>query len=296
MKKTMLESVLQLIVSGVAMGFIYALVGIEYTLVWNSTGLLNFSHDKFIMLSAYIFAGTFVIRMGLPPALGVLASLLVMFLFGVLVAVGIFNPLRSMASPIFAVMGTVVLGRIISELVRLIWGPIPFTLPNYLTGTYQIGNIIIGRVNVWIIVISSLLVASLQIFFKTTKTGKAMRCVQQNKKAATLMGIDVSKNIVFTIVLSSLVCTVIGMLVIPLFTVDTAMANMIGLKGFSSGVIGGFGYLPGVIAGGVFLGVLENFSTIVLPAVYKDCVGFVLMIIFLLVRPSGILGHRKNLR
>ncbi|WP_331673156.1 ABC transporter permease subunit, partial [Enterocloster bolteae] len=93
--------IIQLIVSGLALGFIYALVAIEYTLIFNSTGLLNFSHDKFIMLGAYIFAAQFLMRMGTNPVAGVLATVLTMFIFGVLVATGIFNPLRNMTSPIF---------------------------------------------------------------------------------------------------------------------------------------------------------------------------------------------------
>ncbi len=290
----MLENALQLIISGIAMGYIYALVGIEYTLVWNSTGLLNFSHDKFIMIGAYIFAGTFIVNMGVNPIIGVLASLLIMFLLGSAVAIGIFNPLRNMSTPVFAVMGTVILGRIISEATRLIWGPTPFTLPEFLQGTVHFGNIVIPTANIWIIVVSTILVIGLQIFFKKTRTGKAMRCVQQNKKAATLMGINVTRNITFTIALSAMVCTIIGIMIIPLFNIDATMANMIGLKGFAAGVVGGFGYTPGAIVGGMILGIVENLSTTVIPAVYKDCVAFILMVLFLLINPSGVLGYRKN--
>ncbi|AEE91943.1 ABC-type transporter, integral membrane subunit [Tepidanaerobacter acetatoxydans Re1] len=289
----MIQNALQLTVSGIAMGFIYALVAIEYTLVWNSTGLLNFSHDKFIMISAYLFAGTFILRMNMTPMMGVIMSLLVMFIFGAVVAMTIFNPLRNMSSPIFAVMGTIVLGRILTELARIIWGPAPFSLPKFLSGKYKIGNVIIARANVWIIVVSLIIVAVMQFFFKATKAGKAMRCVSQNKMAASLMGIDVTKNIVLTIALSAMICTAIGILVIPLFNIDNTMANMIGLKGFAAGVVGGFGYLPGAIVGGLIIGILENISVTVFPAVYKDCVAFVLLIAFLLFKPTGVLGNRK---
>ena len=99
MKELTAEIIVQLIVSGLALGFIYALVSIEYTIIFNATGLLNFSHDKLIMLGAYVFAGQFVLRMGAPPAIAIIATVATMFLFGVLVATGIFNPLRNMASP-----------------------------------------------------------------------------------------------------------------------------------------------------------------------------------------------------
>jgi len=275
------------------MGCIYGLVGIEYTLVWNSTGLINFAHDKLIMLGAYVFAGTFIVKMGVNPIIGVLATLIVMFLFGSAVAIGIFNPLRNKPT-IFAVMGTVLLGRVISEAVRLIWGPTPFTLPTFLHGIVHIGNIVVATANIWIIVVSAVLVIGLTIFFRTTRTGKAMRCVQHNKTAAALMGIDVTRNIIFTIGLSAMVCTLIGILVIPLFTIDGTIGSMIGLKGFASGLVGGFGYLPGTVVGGIIIGIVENMSTIIIPATYKDVVAFILMVSFLLIEPSGLLGHGKN--
>lgn len=282
----------QLFVSGLAMGFIYALVGIEYTLIWNSTGLLNFSHDKLITLGAYVFGASMVLQYGLSKPLAIIFTFVVMFLFGCVVASGIFNPLRNMRSNIFAIMGTMILGRIIAEFIRLFWGPVPFTVPEWLTGTFKFNNFTITKANVIICVVSALVVAVLQAFLTFTKVGKAMRCVAQNKKASTLMGINVSQNICITTGISAIICSTIGFLTIPLFTINTTMAATIGLKGFSAGVVGGFGYIPGVIAGGIFIGIVENMAVAVLPAVYKDVVSFALLIIFLLVKPSGFLGKR----
>ena len=278
----------QLFVSGLAMGFIYALVGIEYTLIWNSTGLLNFSHDKLITLGAYVFGASMVLQYGLSKPLAIIFTFVVMFLFGCVVASGIFNPLRNMRSNIFAIMGTMILGRIIAEFIRLFWG----TVPEWLTGTFKFNNFTITKANVIICVVSALVVAVLQAFLTFTKVGKAMRCVAQNKKASTLMGINVSQNICITTGISAIICSTIGFLTIPLFTINTTMAATIGLKGFSAGVVGGFGYIPGVIAGGIFIGIVENMAVAVLPAVYKDVVSFALLIIFLLVKPSGFLGKR----
>ena len=288
-----LKIVTQLIVSGIALGFIYALVSIEYTLIFNSTGLLNFSHDKLIMMGAYVFAGQFVLGMGCSYLVATLATIVTMFLLGVLIAKGIFNPLRNMSSPIFAVIGTVIMGRIFKEIARLVWGATAFNIPGYLKGTYKLGHVVITRANVIIIVVSIIIVAALQVFFYHTKTGKAMRCVQQNKTASTLMGINVTSNINFTIALSAVICSCIGMLVVSLFSVSLTMSSMIGLKGFAAGVVGGFGSFPGAIIGGTVIGVVENISTLVIPPLYKDCISFVLMIVFMLVRPQGILGKKK---
>lgn len=288
-----LKIVTQLIVSGIALGFIYALVSIEYTLIFNSTGLLNFSHDKLIMMGAYVFAGQFVLGMGCSYLVATLATIVTMFMLGVLIAKGIFNPLRNMSSPIFAVIGTVIMGRIFKEIARLVWGATAFNIPGYLKGTYKLGHVVITRANVIIIVVSIIIVAALQVFFYHTKTGKAMRCVQQNKTASTLMGINVTSNINFTIALSAVICSCIGMLVVSLFSVSLTMSSMIGLKGFAAGVVGGFGSFPGAIIGGIVIGVVENISTLVIPPLYKDCISFVLMIVFMLVRPQGILGKKK---
>ena len=271
-------TILQLLISGIAMGFIYALVAIEYTLIWNSTGLLNFSHDKIITVGAYIFAATFIIKFNLNKPLAIVLTFMLMGILGSVIASGIFNPLRHMRSNIFAVMGTMMLGRILAEAIRLIYGPVPFTIENWLSGTIKIGTLMVTKANVIICVVAILVVAALQLFMNFTKIGKAMRCVAQ--------------NICVTTAVSSIICSVIGMLIIPLFNISTTMAASIGLKGFSAGVIGGFGYLPGAILGGLFIGVVENLAVVVLPAVYKDIVSFVLLIIFLLVHPSGFLGKK----
>ncbi|MEA4898637.1 branched-chain amino acid ABC transporter permease [Bacillota bacterium Meth-B3] len=289
-----MNNILQLLISGVSMGFIYALVAIEYTLIWNATSLLNFSHDKFIMLSAYAFAGTYVAGIGLPYALSVVLTLVTMFLFGIVVALFIFNPLSKLASNLYAIIGTVILGRIITEAIRLIWGPIPFTLDDFLKGTISVGDQVVSRPYIYIVIVCMIITFALTLFLKKSKIGMAMRCVSNNKNAAGLMGINVPLNLALTVGISASICTVIGILIIPLFNVHSTMSSMIGLKGFSAGVVGGFGYLPGAILGGLLIGLVENFGSMILPSVYKDVVSFGLLILFLLFRPSGILGHKKT--
>lgn len=283
---------IQLIVSGIAMGFIYALVGIEYTLIWNASGVLNFSHDKLITLGAYIFGGTYIIGMGLGFVPGVILSLITVALLGAIIAKVIFIPLRNMTM-IYTIMATVMLGKIIVEAIRLYWGPVPFSVPGFLIGTVKIGSVVISVANIAIIIAASICVCALQLFLYKTKPGKAMRCVAQNRNASQLMGIDVKTVMVITVAISMMICCLIGLLVSPLLNISTTMSNMIGLKGFAAGVIGGFGYLPGAIVGGLVIGVVENLASMVLPSVYKDIVAFVLLVVFLLIRPKGITGKTR---
>ena len=288
----MVGILIQLIVSGIAMGFIYALVGIEYTLIWNASGVLNFSHDKLITLGAYIFGGTYIIGLGLGYVPGIILSLFTVALIGLVIARLIFIPLRNMTM-IYTIMATVMLGKIIIEFIRLFWGPVPFSVPGFLVGTVKVGGIVISIANIAIIVVAAVCVGALQLFLYKTKPGKAMRCVAQNRNASQLMGIDVKYVMMITVAISMMICCLIGLLVSPLLNISTTMSNMIGLKGFAAGVIGGFGYLPGAIIGGLVIGIVENLASMVLPSVYKDIVAFVLLVVFLLIRPKGITGKTR---
>ena len=288
----MVGILIQLIVSGIAMGFIYALVGIEYTLIWNASGVLNFSHDKLITLGAYIFGGTYIIGLGMGYVPGIILSLITVALIGLVIARVIFIPLRNMTM-IYTIMATVMLGKIIIEFVRLFWGPVPFSVPGFLIGTVKVGGVVISIANIAIIVVAALCVGALQLFLYKTKPGKAMRCVAQNRNASQLMGIDVKHVMMITVAISMMICCLIGLLVSPLLSISTTMSNMIGLKGFAAGVIGGFGYLPGAIIGGLVIGIIENLASMVLPSVYKDIVAFVLLVAFLLIRPKGITGKTR---
>lgn len=288
----MIGILIQLIVSGIAMGFIYALVGIEYTLIWNASGVLNFSHDKLITLGAYIFGGTYILGWGMGYGPGIILSLITVALIGLVIARAIFIPLRNMTM-IYTIMATVMLGKIIIEFVRLFWGPVPFSVPGFLIGTVKIGSVVISIANIAIIIVAALCVGALQLFLYKTKPGKAMRCVAQNRNASQLMGIDVKHVMMITVAISMMICCLIGLLVSPLLNISTTMSNMIGLKGFAAGVIGGFGYLPGAIIGGLVIGIIENLASMVLPSVYKDIVAFVLLVAFLLIRPKGITGKTR---
>jgi branched-chain amino acid transport system permease protein len=289
-----METILQLIVSGIALGCIYCLVAIEFSLIFNASGLINFGHDKFIMLGAYIFGGTMINHLGVHFFLAFVVASALMGVFGAAAAAGIFNPLRNMPSDLYAVMGTIMLAKILGEVARLIWGPQPFTVENFLVGTVRVGDVALPRASIYIIVVSVLFLYLQNLLFKKTKIGKAMRCVAQDKVAAAIMGINVSRNIMLTVAFSSVICGIIGIMIIPVFHVEVNMANMIGLKGFAASVVGGFGTVAGAIAGGLFIGLSENIYLIFGPGIYKDVVAFVLLILFLLIRPDGIVSRTSR--
>lgn len=288
----MLETILQLLITGVALGFVYALVGVEYTLIWQSSGLLNVAHNMLITTAAFVFGGTFMLGLGWPVWLSVIATLVVMFALGWIISAAIFNPLRNMPLTMYSIVGTMIFAKVIAEALRLIYGPYTFTIPGFLTGVIKIGDIVFAKTYAYIIVVAIILILALEAYQKLTKPGKAMRAVAQNKTAAAIMGINIDRSINVTTGLSCVICGIIGILVIPLFTISHTMSNMIGLKGWAAGIVGGFGYIPGTIVGGLLIGIVESLAILVIPATYKDIVAFVLLIFVLLVRPGGLMRHR----
>lgn len=293
-----MNNLIQLTVSGLAMGFIYCLVAVEYTLIWNATGLINFAHERFIVLGAFFFGGTMMQILPGGVAVAFVSTMLFMMLYGILVAILIINPLRNLPSTLFAVMGMLMLGYIMREGLRMIWGPRPFTVKGFLSGVFRFnlgGNIVVlSRVYVVIILVSVVLLILQKIFMTRTMTGKAVRCVAQDKEAAALMGINVKHNIAITVGISSMICGLVGILVIPIFSVDHTMASMIALKGFASGVVGGFGTYSGAIVGGLLTGLTENLYLTFGDPIYKDVVAFVLLIFFLMIKPNGIMGKSER--
>ncbi len=289
-----LSYIIQLLITGVAFGCIYTLVSIEYSILLRASGLVNFAHERFILLGAYIFGVTCMLKLGLPTLLAIPFALLIMAGFSALTAKFIFNPLRNMRSNIFAVSGTLMLGKVITEAVRLIWGSNPMRLEGFITGIFKFGDIVVARVYIVIIIVSVIFLIFQNWLFGHTRMGKAMRCVNQDKVAAELMGINVSRSITITVILSAMICTIIGILIIPIFNIDLSMSSTIGTKGFAAGVVGGFGTISGSIVGGLIIGLAENIFLLFGPAVYKDVVSFVLLILFLIIKPNGIMAKKQK--
>lgn len=245
-------------------------------------------------LGAYIFAGTFVNAMALPFWLAIILTVISMAAFGVMVSTIVLNPLRNLQFVTYAMFGTMMLSRIILEAVRLNWGALPFTVKGFLRKSINIGSTVLTESYLWVIGISVIIIAALQIFFKCTKPGRAMICVSQSKDAAALMGINVTRSINLTVAISAALCGVVGILCAPLYNVSTTMVSAVALKGFCAGVIGGFGSYPGAIIGGIFIGLLEQFGILFVPTIYKDVLAFAVMILFLLIRPGGIIRVKRS--
>ena len=286
-----LTTFLQQCLTGISLGGAYALIAIGYTLVYGILRLINFAHGDIFMMAGYfmIFA-----MASLPWFIAIPVTLIVTILLGVTIERVAYRPLRS--APRMSVMISAIgVSYLLQNLATYLFTALPKGYPEipFLKKIYQIGGLSASFVTFLTPVLTLVLVYLLILLINHTKIGMAMRAVSKDYETASLMGINVPMNIAFTVGLSALICATIGVLVIPIFNVELQMSSMIGLKGFASGVIGGFGYLPGAIVGGILLGVVEIFGSMIIPSVYKDCLSFVLLIIFLLIKPSGILGNRR---
>ncbi len=279
---------LQLIVSGLAMGCIYALVALGYVFIWNSMNIINFAQGEFLTFAAYIFVATFVLRLHVPYTLAFLAAAAVMGVLGAVFSRAVYSRLRQQ-SALVAIIATVGLGLLLKEGARLIYGPEPLFYRGPFGGHMLVlGDLRLSQQALVIVAVTIGILALQAVFFRRAYTGKIMRAVALDKETAQLMGIPVDRVLAATFAYASVLAALAGILLAPLYFVTTEMGTLVGLKGFVAMIIGGFGSVPGAVAGGLVLGVVETLGTFFISSTYRDAIAFLLMIVFLALRPKGI--------
>lgn len=282
---------LQLTINGLALGSVYALVALGFVLVYSSTGVVNFATGEFVMIGTFLGVAT-VVQWELPLAVAYVATLLGMAVFGVVFYACVYLPLQR--RPIVTVIiGTVAAGIIMQNTALIVWGSFPFRLPSPFTGQLlSIGGSVVPMHNLAVIGITALLIVALYLLLYRTALGSSMRATAQDLEMARLMGIRVDLLLVLTWVLAALLAGVAGLLLGPIWFADINMGSPVALKAFAATIIGGFGSVPGAILGGLFVGLTEILGASFISSTYKDGFSFLLMILFLLVRPQGIFGER----
>lgn len=283
------------LINGLPIGAIYALLALGYSLIYASTGVLNWSQGDMVMLGAYI--GYSLHRLaGLNYIVSALISMLAVACIGMLVERTVLNSLRKRsAPPINVVIGTLGAAIICRNLALAIWGPDaqPFPSP---AGSVpiQIGNLRIVPQDILIVSVGTLLMLILQYFLRYTREGKALRAVAQDRMAASLMGVDVGRSDTLAFAASAAMGAAAGILIAPLFFVTFNMGAGIGLKGFVAAVVGGLGNLPGAVAGGFFLGIIESLAGGKISSGYRDAIAFAVLILVLWLKPSGLFSRTKE--
>lgn len=283
----------QIVVGGVATGCIYAVVGLGFTLVYRTLRMVNFAQGHVFM------AGTFLglilaTRWQLPAVPLLILVALVAFGIGTILDRVIFR--RLYHDHVVFVVGTIGLGIVLQNTVRLFF-PEPVPFPKVFGAhVLSLGTARFQESYVWVVLLTVVLVALLHSIFTYTRPGRALRAVAADAEIAGTVGVKVSAAIGQTFGLSFAVAAVAGVLIGPLYFVSFDMGDMVGLKAFCAAVLGGINSIPGTIAGGVILGLLEALAAGYVSSAYKDLVAFAILIIMLACRPTGILGYETPVK
>ena len=282
-------ALIHVVVSGLATGSIYALMALALVIIYNATRTLNFAQGEMLMVSTFV-AWAAQRALGLPLA----ASLVVAVVTAGALAWAIERILirRAVAATHWDVLIiTLGLSLILRSVAGLVWTHDEFPFPSFFgSRPIALGPVRLAPVSLGIIGASLSLMAGLYALFSWTRLGRAMRAVAQNPRAARLMGISVERVSATSWVLAGVVGAVAGVLVAPVVFLSSKM-GLIVINGFTAAVIGGFGSMPGAVAGGMLLGVIENLAPLYLPSGIRYSVPFLVLIAILVVRPAGLLGR-----
>lgn len=283
---------LQLLVQGLAVGGVYALVALGFVLIYRATNVVNFAQGEFPMIGAYVLF-TLLHGMKWPYWVAILVALAFMAAFGLLFELGVYYPLRN-RSYLPVVIATIGASILFQNGALAVFGPSPERLRPLVeseTGGLTLGGIFFDFQYLITLVVTVALVFLQYLFFEHTLLGKKMQATSQDKEMARLLGIPVAAMIALTFVYSSVLGGLAGMLVAPIFFITHRMGGFLGLKAFAATICGGFGDVRGAIVGGLGLGVIETFASLVSPP-YKDAFAFLVLTAFLLVRPQGLFGEK----
>ncbi len=288
---------LQQLINGLSLGSIYALIALGYTMVYGIVKLINFAHGDIMMMGAY--AGYFVLVAMGPTVPGFTVALIVAMVFcgilGIAIERAAYRPLRS-APRLNSLITAIAVELILQNMMRVLpfVGPDPRQFPALTVSALNIGPVSIPGIKALVIVGSVVLMVGLNILVNYTKTGKAMRSVSYDMQASSLMGINVNRTIAITFAIGSVLAGAGGILYASAYPqVDPMMGYMPGLKAFVAAVLGGIGSIPGAMIGGVILGIAETLTKGYGPSQYADAISFAILIIILLVRPTGLFGKKS---
>lgn len=286
------------LIKGVSLGSVYAIIALGYTMVYGIAKMLNFAHGDIIMVGGFVTYSA-MSSMGLNPLLSVILSVVVCTLLGVVIEKVAYKPLRKAAS--LAVLITAIgVSYFLQNLALLVFKSDPKSFSSVI-GVPAVsllnGNLVITGETIVTIIAGIIIMAALSLFIKKTKTGRAMVAVSEDKDAAQLMGVNVNRTISITFAIGSALAGVASVLLFSAYpTLSNTSGAMPGIKAFVAAVFGGIGSVPGAMIGGIILGVIETLSKAYISSQLADAIVFSILIIVLIVKPTGILGktiHEK---
>ena len=289
-------SFLSYLINGISLGSVYAIIALGYTMVYGIARMLNFAHGDIIMVGGFTVF-TIVTTMGGSPVVGILASVVVCTVLGVTIERVAYRPLRD-ASPLAVLITAIGVSYLLQNVALLIFGSNARQFTSVITVPalkLAGGKLSISSVTIVTILSCIVIMAALMTFINKTKMGQAMLAVSEDRGAATLMGINVNRTISVTFAIGSALAAVAGVLLCSAYpSLSPYTGSMPGIKAFVAAVFGGIGSIPGAFIGGILLGIIENLAKAYISSQMSDAIVFSVLIIVLLVRPTGILGKKMT--
>ena len=288
-------SFISYLINGISLGSVYAIIALGYTMVYGIAKMLNFAHGDVFMVGAYVVL-TLMTATGLNPILAILAAVVACTLLGVVIERVAYRPLRNAASPLAVLITAIGVSYLLQNLALLIFGantksftsvvPVPALV---LAG----GKLTVSGETIVTILACVVIMVGLTLFIKKSKAGQAMLAVSEDRGAAQLMGINVNGTIALTFAIGSALAAIAGVLLCSAYpSLTPYTGSMPGIKAFVAAVFGGIGSIPGALIGGVLLGIIEILGKAYISSQMADAIVFAVLIVVLLVKPTGILGKQ----
>ncbi|HXJ83691.1 MAG TPA: branched-chain amino acid ABC transporter permease [Candidatus Methylomirabilis sp.] len=279
------------LVGALAIGCIYSLIALGYSMIIRATEILHFAQGEIVMLGA-MFGVTLFRFTPLPYVAVFIIAMALAGVAGFLLEVGVYRVLRGRKVTLLNIMiATVGVSIVLQNVARLTWGSEPIRYPTiYAKATYSLGPLQVPTQMLWVVLAGLALMVALQLFFEKTRQGLALQAAAQDPQTAQLMGINLDRTISLTFAISGAVGGAAGVLLAPMFFATFDMGFITGIKGFVAATLGGLGSIPGAMLGGILFGILETFGAIWISTSYKDAIGMILLIVILLVFPQGLMG------
>lgn len=287
------------LLNGVNIGSIYALIALGYTMVYGIAKMLNFAHGDVIMIGGYVVytvAMDKAFEYSLPVPLAIIAAMLFCAVLGVVIEKVAYKPLRNTSS-LTVLITAIGVSYLLQNVALVVFGPEAKSFTSVVPDRFDVktSNLKIPGETIVTVIVTVVIMIALTLFVNKTKTGKAMRAVSEDKGAAQLMGINVNKTISITFAIGSLLAAVAAILLCSRYLqISSTTGQMPGIKAFTAAVFGGIGSIPGAMIGGLVLGVIEAFAGTYISTELANAIVFSVLIIVLIVKPTGLLGKKIN--
>jgi len=285
---------LQLIISGLSTGSIYALAAVGFTLLWQASQTINFGQGEFVMLPAF-FVLALSVKLGFPLWLAMpLAIILSVLILGVLFKRLVVEPMIQHGT-LPLVIATIALGLLLKEMVKEFYSPLGQPFPSLFSqDVITIFGAVISIPDIANFIIAMGTIVALQLFLGRTRTGRSMQATAQNPDVAQILGVDIKRMVLYTFMINGALAAIASILITPIYLAKFSNGETLGLIAFIAAIVGGFNQIRGALVGGLLIGVIDNLSATYVSAEYRQALPLVLLIVIILIRPQGLLGTSEG--